>query len=580
MAKKVLLGNKAIVRGALEAGVSFVTGYPGCPSAEIGEEFLRIAKKEGIYAEWATNEKVALESAIGASFSGLKSLINMKSFGINVCSDSLLPLAYTGVKAPMVIVVADDPSCHSSAQSEQDSRGYAFLSHIPVLEPADVQECYEFTKLGFEISEKFNIPVILRTTTRVNHQRAIVEFNEIASSQAPRNDGNFVKNPHQFCTMPPRVLEMKKELLEKMEKIKQFAEKSKINKIENSLKIGNSKLGIITSGVSYLYVKEALGELGLNLPILKLGFFYPLPDKTVLKFIKGQKKVLVVEELNGYIENGIKIIAKDANLKTEILGKNVLPEIGELNTEKIILALLKVLKLKIGKLENSLKIESLCCNSAELSENLKLEIPRRFPKLCEGCPHLYTLAAIKRAAPENTVFGGDIGCYMIAGYPPHNMQDYVFSMGSSMGISHGIVKATSPAFAKASAGKQKVISLIGDATFFHAGIQGLINMVYNKSNSLVVILDNRITAMTGHQPNPGMGKNGMGETVEELKIEDIVRACGVKHIKVLDPINVKELEETVKDFLTKDEVSVIISKRICALLERRQPKSESLQVVE
>ena len=541
--KKVLLSNEAIVKGALEAGVGFVSGYPGCPSAEIGEEFLRIAKKKGIYAEWATNEKVALESAIGASFSGVKSLVNMKSFGINVCSDSLLPLAYTGTKAPMVIVVADDPSCWSSAQSEQDSRGYAFLSHIPILEPADPQECYDFTKLGFEISEKFNIPVILRTTTRVNHQRAVVEFNEITSSQTPRNDGNFSKNPHQFCTMPPRVLEMKKELLEKLEKIKQFSEKSGINKIEG--KISKEKIGIIVTGVSYSHVKEVFNELDLNLPILKVNLFYPLAEKTVLNFAKNLKKVLVVEELNGFLEDEIKVIAKDANLKVEILGKNVLPEIGELNAEKIGSALAKL----TGK-------------KYKASNTKPIDLPMRFPKLCEGCPHAFTFGAIKRAAPENTIFGGDIGCYMIAGYPPHNMQDYVFSMGASMGISHGVSKATS----------QKVISLIGDATFFHAGIQGLINMVYNKSNPLIIVLDNRITAMTGHQPNPGMGKNGMGDEIEELKIENIARACGVKHIKVIDPINTKEMEETIKDFLTKDEVSLIISKRICALLAKRQNK--------
>ena len=540
MNKQVLLGNEAIVKGALEAGVGFVSGYPGCPSAEIGEEFLRIAKKEGIYAEWSVNEKVALEAAIGASFSGLKSLVNMKSFGINVCSDSLLPLAYTGTKAPMVIVVADDPSCWSSAQSEQDSRGYAFLSHIPMLEPADPQECYEFTKLGYEISEKFNIPVILRTTTRVNHQRAIVEFNEIVPlSGTPRNDGNFVKNPNQFCTMPPRVLEMKKELLEKIEKIKLFADKSKINKITGNK---NSKIGIVASGISYLHILDAMETLGLDIPVLKLGFFYPLPEKLISIFLKGKKKILVAEELNPYLEKEITRLAKDANPKVEIFGKNVLPEVGELNTEKIGQALAKLINKKYKI--NSVK---------------SIELPRRYPKLCEGCPHLYTFVAIKRAAPENAIFGGDIGCYMIAGYPPHNMQDYVFSMGASLGISHGVKKAT----------KQKVISLIGDGTFFHAGISGLINAVYNKSNPLIIVLDNRITAMTGHQPNPGMGKNGMGELVEELKIEDIAKACGVKHIKVLDPINMKELEDTIKDFLTKDEVSLIICKRICALLARR-----------
>ncbi len=532
--KEILLGNEAIVKGALAAGVSFVSGYPGCPSAEIGDEFLKIAKDHGIYVEWSVNEKVALEAAIGASFSEVKSLVNMKSFGINVCSDSLFPLAYTGTKAGMVIVVADDPSCWSSAQSEQDSRGYAFLSHIPILEPSDSQECYDFTKLGFEISEKFKIPVTLRTATRVNHQRAIVNINPKSEIRNPKQNGEFVKNPHQFCTMPPRVLEMKKELLEKLEKIKQFADKSKINKI-----VGNPtshktphKIGVITSGVSYLHVLEALEELNVNIPVLKLGFFYPLPEKLIAEFIKNKKKILVAEETDPYIEKEIVRIAKEINPKLEIFGKKVLPEIGELNTEKIGQALAKL----VGKKYKIISVK-------------KVDLPRRFPKFCEGCPHLFTLPAIKRAAPEGTIFGGDIGCYMIAGYPPHNMQDYLFSMGASMGISHGVKKTTG----------QKVISLIGDGTFFHAGIPGLINAVYNKSNPLIIVMDNRITAMTGHQPNPG----------QELQIEDIAKACGVKHIKVLDPINVKELEDTIKDFLTKDEISVIISKRICALLNKK-----------
>jgi indolepyruvate ferredoxin oxidoreductase alpha subunit len=537
--KKILLGNEAIVQGALESGIDFVSGYPGCPSAEIGEEFLKIAKENGIYAEWSTNEKVALESAIGASFSGLKSLVNMKSFGINVCSDSLLPLAYTGTKAPMVIVVADDPSCWSSAQSEQDSRAYAYLSHIPVLEPADPQECRDFTKLGFELSEKFNTPVILRTTTRVAHQRMPVEFDKVNSKS--KKIGEFIKNPHQFSTMPPRVLEMKKELLEKLEKIKAYVEKSKINKIsKNSV---SAKFGIIASGVAYLYVLEALEELDLDIPILKINLFYPLADKTVAGFIKKLKKVLVVEELENYLEKEIKIIAKDEDLNLQIFGKDLLPEIGELNAEKICLALSKITGKKFNK-----------------KTTKQISLPRRTARLCEGCPYWHVFPVIKRIAPEGTIFGGDIGCNMIAGLAPHSMHDYLFSMGASLGISHGVKKSTS----------QKVISLMGDGTFFHAGIPALINAVYNKSNPLVVILDNRITAMTGHQPNPGMGKTGMGEDTEELKIEEIAKACGVKNIKVLDQINVKEFEDAMKEFLEKDEVSVIICKRICALLAKRQ----------
>lgn len=534
--KKVLLGNEAIVRAALASGVQFVSGYPGCPSAEIGDGIGKIAKENGIYAEWSTNEKTGLEAAIGASFSGLKSLVNMKSFGINVCADSLFPLAYTGTSAPMVIFVGDDPSCHSSAQSEQDSRGYAYLSHIPFLEPADPQECYDFTKLGFEISEKFNIPVVLRATTRAAHQKAPVVFEERKAGIKPI--GEFIKNPHQFTTMPPRVMEMKKELLEKIEKIRQFAEKSKANKIIG----GKNKTGIIVSGVSYLHVLEALEMLGLDIPVLKLGFFYPLPKKLISNFIKGKKNVLIVEELDGYIEKEINVLAKGINLKVNIFGKNILSEIGELDSEKICVALAKVTGKKFVPHKMSVS-----------------NLPRRTARLCEGCPYWHVFPVLKRMAPD-AIFAGDIGCNMIAGLSPHNMQDTLFCMGASLGIAHGIKKSTS----------QKVISIMGDGTFFHSGIPALVNAVYNKSNPLVVILDNRITAMTGHQPNAGMGKTLMKDEVEELKIEEIAKACGVKNIKVLDPINMQEFEGTIKEFLAKDEISLIICKRICALLAKRQ----------
>lgn len=547
--KKFLLGNEAIIKGALTSGVSFVSGYPGCPSAEIGDGFSKIAKEYGIYIEWSTNEKTALEAAVGASFSGLKSLVNMKSFGINVCSDVLLPLAYTGTKAPMVIVVADDPSCWSSAQSEQNSRAYAYLSHIPTLEPADPQELYDYTKIAFEISEKFNIPVILRTVTRANHQRAIVEFQNVnPSAGSGRKIGNFSKNPHQYSTMPPRTLEMKKELLEKNKKIEKYFNGLKINRIENSLKIKNCKLGIITSGVTHLHVKEALYEMGIGVPIFKLATFYPLPKEKISKFIKPLKNILIVEELDGYIEKEINVLAKNINPKLKIFGKDLLTEIGELDTEKVCVALANI----TGKKFNPFKLKP-------------LNLAKRTAKLCEGCPYWYILPVVKRIAPEGTIFGGDIGCNMIGALPPHSMYDYMFCMGSSIGIAHGVQKS-SP--------NQKVISFMGDGTFFHSGILGLINAVYNKSNPLMIVMDNRITAMTGHQNNPGMGKTSMGEDTTEIQIADIAKACGVKNIKVLDPINIKELEETVKEFLEKDEISLIVCKRICALLAKRIKKAK------
>ena len=533
------------MKGALEAGVQFVSTYPGTPSSEIGNIFSEIAKKHNIYFEFSTNEKVALEAAIGASFSGLKCLVAMKNFGLNVCSDSLLPLCYTGTKGPMVIVVGDDPSCWSSAQSEENSRPFAYLGHIPMLEPSDPQECKDFTKLGFEISEKFKLPVILRTTTRVAHQRMPVAINQYPTSNTQHPRGEFVKNPHQFVTMPPRVLEMKKELLEKIEKLKVFAERSPLNQIAGDRVSRSSKTGVVTSAISYLYVMEALKALKMDLPVLKLGFFYPLPEEKIRSFMKTLKKVLVVEELEGFLEKEIKAIAKEVNPKIKIFGKDLLPAVGELNQIKVALAVAKV----AGK---RFKVPE-----------ISLDIPKRFPRFCAGCPHLFVVSAIKKAAPENTIFGGDIGCYMLAGMPQYNLQDYLFSMGSSIGIGHGIRKSTN----------QRVIALIGDSTFFHAGIPALINTVFNKSNPLIIVMDNRTTAMTGHQPHPGIGKTGMGEETTEIKIEDIVSACGVKNLKVIDPINTAELEKTIKEFLKKDEASVIIARRICALLAKRENRN-------
>ena len=532
--KKILLGNEAIVQGALESGVDFVSVYPGTPSSEIGIIFGKIAKKHGVYFEFSINEKVALEAAVGASFSGLKCLVAMKSFGLNVALDALLPFCYTGTKGPTVIIVADDPSCWSSGQSEENSRAFAYLAHIPILEPSDAQEAKDFVKLGFEISERFNIPVIVRTTTRIAHQKMPVEIGKIIRSST---SGRFIKDVKRFVTMPPRVLEMKEELLEKIEKIREYAEKTGISRARTS-----DKLGIITSGVSYLYVMEVLKELNLDLPVLKLAFFYPLPEKKIKNFIKGFKKVLIVEELEPFLEKEVKALAKEVNPKLNVLGKNVLSEVGELNTEKVTSAIAKFTgkKYKVGKTSS-------------------LNLPKRFPRLCPNCSYWFIFSVVKEVAPKDTVFGGGIGCYMLAGFPPHNIQDYLSCMGSSIGIAHGIKKSSN----------QKLISFIGDSSFFHAGIPALINSVYNQSSPLIIIMDNRITAMTGHQPNPGMGKTGMGEDVEEIKIEDIVKACGVKHVKVIDPKNINELKETIKEFLNKKEVSVIVAKRICVLWEKR-----------
>ncbi|MFH1643751.1 MAG: thiamine pyrophosphate-dependent enzyme [bacterium] len=569
--KSILLGNEAIVQGALESGVQFVSTYPGTPASEIGNIFSKIfncnptgslalraiqqfsifnkKKKRDFYFEYSVNEKVAIEAGIGASFSGLKTLVAMKNFGANVCLDSLGPFCYTGSKGATVIVVADDPSCHSSAQWEENTRGISHLVNVPTLEPSDPQECKDFTKLAFEISEKFKIPVMLRTTTRVAHQRMPVEITQSSKLKAQNfKSGKFIKNPKQFITMPPRVLEMKKELLEKIKKIKIFAEKSEINFSEaqshklqtTNYKLQTTNLGIVASGISFLYVQEALKELKINLPVLKLGFFYPLPEEKIKKFIKPLKKVLIVEELDPYLEKEVARFAKEINPKLEIFGKNLLPEIGELKPEMVFSVIAKFANFKLSP-------------CGKCPEGTK--IPARFPQLCPGCPYWFVFSAIKKAVnPNKVIFGGDIGCYMLFGAPSMNMQDYLFCMGSSIGIAHGIKKSAN----------QKLITFIGDATFFHAGIPALINAVHNQSNPLIIIMDNQTTAMTGHQPHPGI-KN---DNQPIIKIEDVVSACGVKHLKILDPMkNFEDLIKTIKEFLKQKEVSVIIARRPCARLK-------------
>jgi len=516
--KEILLGNEAIVRGALETGVQFVSTYPGTPASEIGDAFYKISKKTAIYFEYSVNEKVALEAGAGAAFSGLKTLVAMKSFGLNVASDFLIPLVYSGVRGSLVLVVADDPGCSSSAQSEQDSRAYSYLAHIPTLEPADPEECEDFTKLAFEISAKYKIPVMIRTTTRVALQSAPVSLGKVIQNATK---AKFIKDFNQFVTMPPRVLEMKRELLEKIEKMrKEISEKSEINKIYP----GKSRLGIITSGVSFLYVQEALQELKLDLPVLKLGFFYPLPKNKIKNFIKKLDKVLVIEELDHWIEKEIRTIG--ALRATSIIGKRFFPKIGELRPEIVAQAIAKF------------------TNTKYKIQNTKYKIFEKSPQFCPGCLYWLIFQAVKNATRnKQVIFGGEIGCYMLAGQKPFNLQDYLFCMGSSVGIGHGINKSTN----------QEIIAFVGDSSFFHAGIPALINAIFNKSNLLIIILDNQTTAMTGHQPNPG----------SKIKIEDIIKACQVKNLKIIDSKNINLFEKTIKAFLDKKDISVIIARLPC-----------------
>ncbi len=545
------MGNEAIVRGALEAGVQFVSTYPGTPASEIGDSFSAI-KKEGagnFYFEYSINEKVAMEAGMGASLSGKKTLIAMKHFGLNVASDSFIPFVYTGTgqKGPTVVVVADDPSCHSSAQSEEDTRSYAELAHIPILEPSEPSECKEFVRRAFDLSEKYLVPIMIRLTTRVSHQRAAVNFGSLPpkSRRVPRFEGD----KKQFVTLPPRILELKEELLKKEEKIRKlFSEKTNLNFITNKDGSNLKKLkgiGVITSGVSYLYTLEALEAMGICLPVLKIGVFHPFPKDKAKNFIKNKKLILVIEELEPHLENKVLEIAGREGVDVKVKGKKLIPQTGEIRPEDAANALSKITGRK-----NPL-------------EKRKVKIPspvKRTPRFCSGCAYWKVFSVVSSNLPKNAVVGGDIGCYMMASFPPYNLYDYMYSMGSSVGVAHGIKKAIEKGK------KQKVVAFIGDSTFFHAGIPALINAVHNGSDILTIIMDNRITAMTGHQPYPGIEMTGKKTKGKAIDLEKLVKALGAENVSKIDPArDIDKFEAKVKEFINKKGVSVIIARHPCWL---------------
>ncbi|MEM5778377.1 MAG: indolepyruvate ferredoxin oxidoreductase subunit alpha [Candidatus Aenigmatarchaeota archaeon] len=550
--KVLLLGNEAIVRGALESRVGFVSTYPGTPSSEIGDTFAEIAKDAGIYFEYSTNEKVALEAAAGAALSGVRSMTFFKHFGLNVACESLFPLAYSGVKAGMVVLVADDPQGWSSGQSEEDTRLFARIAHLPMLEPSNAQECKDFVNIAFDLSEKFKIPFLIRTTTRVSHMRSVVKIGKIVKG---KTKGKFIKDI-QYRNFPPYLIEVHKELHNKLEELKKFSEKSNINFISNDKK---SSLGVIVSGVSYDYVMDAMDDLKIKLPVLKIGFTYPTPDKKIKDFIKKLKEVLVVEELEPILEERVQFLAKEVNPKLKIYGKSHLPKAGEYNEELVLEALSKITgkKYAIDLIKHKEKYN-------------KLKVAKRFPLMCPGCPHRATFFAAKVATQGmDVVYAGDVGCYILGLFKPLETQDFIFSMGASEGVGHGIKKTTD----------QKVIMFLGDSTFFHAGMPGMVNTVFNKSNPLIIVLDNRITAMTGHQPNPGVGITAMGEETKAIPIEDVAKSFGIENVKVVDPFNVNEMINTIKEFINKDKVSVIVAKRECQLLAMRKKRAQGIKVV-
>lgn len=547
--KEFLLGNEAIVRGALEAGVDFASTYPGTPSSEIGNVLFYIARKAGVYFEFSTNEKVAMEVSAAASASGLRAMVFFKHVGLNVAADAFMSTAYIGTKGGLVVITADDPSMHSS-QNEQDNRYYAQLANIPMLEPSSPQEMKDFIKEAFSISEKLKLPVLFRTTTRVNHARGIVEYGEMMEK---RGKGYFEKNPNAHVPIPANARRMHRELLEKMETAREEANKSPLNRIE----LHGGKIGIITSGVSYNYVADVVEQYGIEANILKLGFTHPFPDRLVLEFIKSVDRVIVVEELEPYLEMNTRTVAQMHGVDVPIHGKmdGYFPRAYEYNVDIVKSALREILGIDIP------------VNAYKPKE---IELPPRPPVLCPGCPHRATyyaaMMALKQLKIKDAIITNDIGCYTLGIQKPYEMADYLLCMGSSIGTAVGFSKAT----------EQKVIGFVGDSTFFHAAIPGLIDAYHNKANMVYVILDNRTTAMTGHQPHPGLPMNGMGEKAPYVDIEKLVRGIGIDFVRTVDPYDVKETIKVFKEAIQHEGIAVIISKRECALLwdARRRKQGE------
>lgn len=536
-----LLGNEAIARGAVEGGLNVATTYPGTPASEIGDTLYQISKHFPIYFEYSINEKVAVEVAAGASIVGARALSSMKHVGVNVASDPFLTLVYSGVQGAFILVSADDPGCHSS-QNEQDNRYYARLSKAPMLEPSTPYEAYLMTKFGFEISHKFRLPLILRTTTRVNHMRAPVFIDGDLTLPPPPFE--FKKAPLEHVNVPAIAKTRHPALEKKLKELKKESENSIFNFV-----IGEGEFGIVTSGISYLYVRDVLKEFGLEekVAVLKLGFTHPLPDKLIAQFLDGKRRVLVVEELEPYLEEAIKIIAWDHKLDVEIVGKaqGLLPFVGELN--------LDLVKKAIGELVSQKIVIT--------GYKAQLSIPPRPPIMCPGCPHRATYYAVKSVVGNDAIFPMDIGCYSLAVSPPFEMADFLICMGISVSGGGGSrlgLKEDKP-----------VISFIGDSTFFHSGITGLINAINHKQKFVLIILDNKTTAMTGHQPHPGSSFDTQSVTID---IEEIVKACGVKWIRTVSPYNLRETIIAIKEAIEFDGVSVIISRAPCIFVWSKEEK--------
>ncbi len=554
--KMLLLGNEAIARGAIEAGVAVATTYPGTPSSEISLNFFQISQEGNLYFEYSTNEKVALEVAAAAANSGVRSMCVMKHVGMNVAADALMTLAYLGVKGGLVILTADDPFMFSS-QNEQDNRYYSKLAGLPMLEPSSAQEAKDMVAFAFDLSEKLQQAVIFRTTTRINHSTEVVELGDI---QTPITKGDFTKDPFNYVTVPAVSRNLHVKLLEKLETAETISETSEYNFIT-----GDGAWGIVCNGVSYNYVSDAVKDLNMahKVKILRVGFSHPMPRGLIIDFLKGCEKVLVVEEGEPFMEETIKAFAQEEGLMLSINGKgnDLFSRLYEYNPALVRQCL-------------ATYFDVTCKPAAGVNLSDVPEIPQRPPSLCAGCSHRATFYAVNKATEGmETICPTDIGCYTLGFMPPLSTGDFLICMGASVGTSCGFSKVTD----------KKVISFIGDSTFFHSGIPGLINAVFNNHNFTLVILDNGITAMTGHQHHPGVDMKALNmEGYAHVSIEEIVRAVGVPHVSIIRPYRVKKSIESIKEALNFKGVSVVISKEACTLFAKalKKPRGRSFFVSE
>jgi len=545
--KMLLLGNEAIARGAIEAGVAVATTYPGTPSSEISTNLFQVSLESDLYFEFSTNEKIALEVAAATANSGLRSMAVMKHVGLNVASDVLMTLAYIGVEGGLVIVTADDPYMFSS-QNEQDNRVYAKFSGLPLIEPSSVEEAKNMVVYAFDISEKLNQPVIFRTTTRINHSTAFVTLGE---TRKPEIRGDFTKDPFRYVPVPAVSRNLHVRLLDKLAEAEKIAEES-----EHNFVAGSGSWGIVCNGVSYNYVSDAVKDLNIesNIKILRVGFSHPMPPALIKTFLEGCEKVLVVEEGEPFMEETIKAFAQENGLTLTIKGKDndYFSRLYEYHPALVRQCIAKFFD-----------VDYTPVSVLDLSD--LPELPQRPPTLCAGCSHRATYYAVKKAAEGMEIIcPTDIGCYTLGFLPPLAMGDILFCMGSSVGTACGFSKVTG----------KKLVPFIGDSTFFHSGIPGLVNAVFNNHDLTLVILDNQTTAMTGHQPNPGVDMEELNFSgYGQVSIEEMVKGAGVSHVTVIRPYRIKKSIEAIKEALNYKGVSVIISREPCTLYARSLKKA-------